>query len=354
MNEPDPLDLIESMGDLSVEPDPAFRERLLAELLADGVGPTRIARDLVPGDDDHEPPTIIQIREHRTMPTTSNRARLALWLGAAAAAAFIVVGAAVLLDDGDTVETGETEVATTSPPTTPAPPAPTTEAPAPPAFDVSGTWESSFGELTLTLDGSTLRGTAVLDNWAAFYEGQLVGDVVTGTWYPEVAGIPCAEERFGTSSWGTFEWRFDGPTAFTGTEGNCLEEHHLEWRGTLVEEGAPAGAVPSPPALDVTGTWDTDVGPLTLTARGGTVTGSYVLAPPLVGGGEIEAEFDGEVLIGTWTADITPEMCGEQRSDTVYWGTFEWNFDGDGFTGTRGFCDGPRDEPWSGARSDDG
>ncbi|MEO1060265.1 MAG: hypothetical protein AAFZ07_02520 [Actinomycetota bacterium] len=351
MNGPDPLDLVESMGDLSVEPDTAFRERLLADLLDAGVGPTRRAPDLVPTDDDHEPPTLIEIREHRTMPTTSNRARLGLWLGAAAAAVLLVVGAVVLLDD---TETAETDVATTSAPTTSVPPAPTTEAPAPPAFDVSGTWESSFGQLTLTLDGSTLRGVAVLDGWTAIYEGELVGDVVTGTWYPEVAGIPCDEERFGTSSWGTFEWRFDGPTSFTGTEGNCLDEHQLQWRGTLVEEPEAPDAAIGPPGLDVAGTWDTDIGSLTLTTSGGSVTGSYLLEPPLVGAGEIEAEFDGEVLIGTWTEAITPELCGEQRLGTVYWGTFEWRFDGDGFTGSRGFCDGPRDEPWNGARSDGG
>ncbi|MEM9608134.1 MAG: hypothetical protein AAGA99_11985 [Actinomycetota bacterium] len=354
MSRRDPLDLVESMGTTPVDPDPAFRDRLLAELLADGVLPTAPHAPSTASDpeDASGPPTLISIREHELMSTSPRRGRLALLAGGAAAAlVLIVVGAVTLLDDGDTIETATTTsapvvVATTTAPTTTA----ATEPAEPPAFDVSGTWDTSFGELTLTMDGSTVSGTAMLDDWTAIYEGELVGDLVTGTWYPEVAGIPCAEERLGTSSWGTFAWTFDGPDAFTGTEGNCLDEHQLEWRGTRVIEEAAPDTVPGPPGLDVSGTWETDIGELTLTARGGTVTGTYLLAPPRAGGGEIEAEFDGETLVGTWTEAVTSQICDEARLGTPYWGTFEFSFDGDEFTGSRGLCDGDRDESWNGAR----
>ncbi len=102
---------------------------------------------------------------------------------------------------------------------------------------------------------------------------------------------------------------------------------------------APPQPAPAQPAAAMTGTFDTDLGVLLLTATGGTYT--------TLNGHVTVTAVAGDVMDGTWTTSWSTERC----ADGAYRGRFRFTFTPGGFTGAYGFCDGPLTAgAWNGKR----
>ena len=112
--------------------------------------------------------------------------------------------------------------------------------------------------------------------------------------------------------------------------------------------GWPPAAHGSP--VDVTGTWDTSWGAMTLAQdEDGRVTGTYE-------GGEstIDAVNEGNVIRGYWAEPTSTRNCGTTRNGTPYWGRVTFVLVGPSrWAGRYTYCDatpGSADASWDGSR----
>jgi hypothetical protein len=141
------------------------------------------------------------------------------------------------------------------------------------------------------------------------------------------------------------------PNVFTSkvTDSSVLLGGTTNARVTEKTDGGYVPRVPAPvvgetggvagPAPTITGTFDTDFGVLTLTARDGSYT---------VNNGHVTIEhIYGDFMDGTWSQSTSAQQC----SDGTYRGRFHFKFTNDGFAGSYGYCDGPINAGrWNGTR----
>ena len=100
-------------------------------------------------------------------------------------------------------------------------------------------------------------------------------------------------------------------------------------------------------AVDVSGTWDSNWGKMTLRQSGNEVTGTYA-----TNNGKIFGTLNGNVLEGVWTQRSASRKCSTESHGSRYWGRIRFVFDQNGrFSGNWGYCNGePASGGWSGTR----
>jgi hypothetical protein len=137
-------------------------------------------------------------------------------------------------------------------------------------LDVGASWQTTFGQVTLEQDGTTVRGTYDPGQQGRL-AGTFEGKVLKGYWSEMESIRECATERLGTRYWGRIRWTFsDG--AFTGTYGYCEEEPTSSWTGTRVgaapendtettEAGGKGNGASDPETWPYRARWDQIAGP---------------------------------------------------------------------------------------------
>jgi hypothetical protein len=101
--------------------------------------------------------------------------------------------------------------------------------------------------------------------------------------------------------------------------------------------------------LDLTGTWRTNYGQLSLSQSGQHIAGTYG------GNGGLTGEVNGNTVTGYWERNGTTVLCPQERDGTRWWGRFTWtvNEANTSFTGANSACEAEPRPPvnaWSGAR----
>jgi hypothetical protein len=108
-------------------------------------------------------------------------------------------------------------------------------------------------------------------------------------------------------------------------------------------------------ANDITGAWESNQGPITITKAG---DGTYSVDFKLVKG-KVVGSLEGDVFKGTWVRHAEPERCKTEKDGSPFWGGFKVTFypeiPGAGFQGSWFACthelkSGMMVENWTGAR----
>ena len=110
-----------------------------------------------------------------------------------------------------------------------------------PSSDLSGTWKTTTGAMTLRQTGDEVVGRYETPDGAV--HGVRRGDVVSGVWTQAAANRDCGKERDGSRFWGGFVWRVrpDGQR-FAGSWAYCDEKPEFASGGVWV--GERVGAAP--------------------------------------------------------------------------------------------------------------
>lgn len=88
-------------------------------------------------------------------------------------------------------------------------------------------------------------------------------------------------------------------------------------------------------AGDITGSWDSNQGPLTITRAADS---TYEVAFRLVEG-KVTGQLDGDVMRGEWTRTKGEDRCYADRKGSAYWGGFKITFYTPGvFQGHWSYC----------------
>ena len=94
---------------------------------------------------------------------------------------------------------------------------------------IAGAWNTSWGIMPLTLNGSTVTG--YYSNETQRIDGTLVGNTLDGYWSKDSAGQRCdTPYNDGRYYWGRIRFVFEG-NSFQGVWGYCGEEPTRSWTG---------------------------------------------------------------------------------------------------------------------------
>ncbi len=107
-----------------------------------------------------------------------------------------------------------------------------------------------------------------------------------------------------------------------------------------------AASVMSLPArANVSGSWQTRYGDMSLSQRGASVTGTYNFRQ-----GTVDGTLRGNVLTGYWSESHSAKKCRTSRNGSFYWGRIAFEFKDlrSRFVGRWGYCDGRASRPWRG------
>jgi hypothetical protein len=205
----------------------------------------------------------------------------------------------------------------------PPPPTPVT-----PTVGWSGTWDSNWGQMTLSQSGNQVTGSYAHDTGRI--SGTVTGNMLSGQWSEAPSYAPpddAGDVEFTLSADGqsfTGHWRYDSSGAWSG------------WTGT--KTSTPQPIIPTPTTLDWGDTWNTDWGEMQLSQDNEQVIGTYEY-----NNGQIEGTASGNILTGTWSKSLSyaePNdlgsfeftMSADQMSFTGNWkyASCDWNGDWDG------------------------
>lgn len=184
-----------------------------------------------------------------------------------------------------------------------------------PAQDITGTYETDFKEMELSVDGNNVTGT--YEHNDGRIEGTLDGYTLSGWWHQ-------------SNGKGRFIFHFNTDfSGFVGEWGNNEEEPHRQWNGMKsgLQEIAPLENFP--------GLYKTNFGVMTLHVDGNNVTGKYDYKD-----GRIEGTLDGTTLTGRWK-----QSNGEGRL------IFEFNPAFTAFEGKWSYNDEEPSSNWSGEKT---
>ncbi len=196
----------------------------------------------------------------------------------------------------------------------------------------TGNWETEWGDMTLTQNGTSLTGTYDYDGGRI--NGTVDGNTATGTWSEAPSYQPpldAGDFVFVLSSDGTSfsgDWRY----------GSCDWDGDL--RGSRAQQPAPT-PTPVTPTGGWIGTWSTNWGDMTLTQSGSTVTGTYAHDT-----GHITATVSGNYLQGTWSE--APSYAPPNDAGDVEW---TLSSDGKSFTGHWRYDSSGAWQPWTGTKT---
>ncbi len=219
------------------------------------------------------------------------------------------------------------------------------------AFNVSGTYNSTEGALTLNQSGDRVSGRYSNDN------GELIGlmfnQVLEGFWIGDKAGQRCDTPKHGRYYWGRVVFNFSS-NGFSGSWGYCNEVPSRSWNGS---RGSGRQGFTPPPAstndpfaintdsINIEGAWNSSEGEIRFRQQGNRIAGRYS-----TDNGEIVGSLQNDTLSGYWIEDQSAERCATPKNGRYYWGRVELRFSGSTFSGTYGHCDGPLKSPWGGDR----
>ncbi len=101
--------------------------------------------------------------------------------------------------------------------------------------DLSGTWKTTTGSMTLRQTGDQVVGR--YESPTGAFHGVRHGDVVSGVWTQASANRDCGTERGGSRFWGGFVWRVrpDG-RRFAGSWAYCDDKPEFASGGIWVGE----------------------------------------------------------------------------------------------------------------------
>jgi hypothetical protein len=129
--------------------------------------------------------------------------------------------------------------------------------------NISGTYKTDFGDMTLTNNGNRITGT--YKHKGGKVEGILTNKTLVGTWTQ-------------TNGKGKIEFIFNSDfSSFTGKWGNNNNVPRSKWNGTKTQSISSTNVVYTPTAsiTNIAGEYNTDFGNMTLTNNGNRVTGTY-------------------------------------------------------------------------------
>lgn len=184
---------------------------------------------------------------------------------------------------------------------------PKADPPKAPTF--AGTWDTTFGPMTLTEKDGKVSGHYQFGNQRSEISGTVKDRKLTFTYKEPVA-----------SGSGEFELAADGQS-FAGTWKQDDGRQSGRWTGTR------------PKAKDFTGLWQSASGPIRLTQTGNEVRGHYLWGGQ---GGTVTGTVKGKVLTFKYT-----EASGVKGG-----GTFTLSDDADTFTGTWKEDGAGKEQPW--------
>lgn len=199
------------------------------------------------------------------------------------------------------------------------------------AAEIAGTWTTSEGELSLIQQGNQITGSYPTDHGEV--TGILYGDLLEGYWIEDASSERCSAAKNGRYYWGRLRLQFQGDM-FSGKWGYCENELSLNWTGKRKAAG-----------INITGIWSTTEGEMKFQQSGSQVTGSYATDH-----GEITGTMNGNTFNGYWIEDASAERCSSAKNGRYYWGKINFQFDGNKFSGTWGYCDKEQTQKWSGSR----
>lgn len=238
--------------------------------------------------------------------------------------------------------------------------------PADPSVAPAGIYDTTFGRLALTAP----RADGAVEGLYALDDGRVAGTyadgVFVGEWVETGTSGECPPDEFGQTFYGPFTFHFsEDRSSFEGTWGRCdggeeAEAWSGQYRGPLpggalyfdATPGVPAMAVP-PGAAPPAGVYLTGAGEITILPPDdqGRFLGRFD------GIGRVEmlvGTVEGRVLSGTWVDPTADGACAPSDQGWTDYGLFRFELRDAGVTstlrGTRGTCDGPLTESWSGLR----
>lgn len=213
------------------------------------------------------------------------------------------------------------------------------------ALDVSGTYSSSEGAMTLHQNGDRVNGSYTNDNGELI--GLMFGTIFEGFWIENSSDRRCSTPKNGRYHWGRATFTFDG-NGFKGVWGHCDDKPARSWTGTRshgsgggFDHGAAPAAGSDPFVIQddspgIEGVWSSSEGEIRFRQQGSRVAGRYTND-----NGEIVGTFQNGTLNGIWIEDQSGQRCPTAKNGRYYWGKLEFRFSGNRFTGKWGYCDGP-------------
>jgi hypothetical protein len=108
-------------------------------------------------------------------------------------------------------------------------------------------------------------------------------------------------------------------------------------------------------AGDISGTWDTNLGQMTLFKEGDSITGTYSSTKigSIVDTGTITGKIKGRTFTGFWIKTKSTTKCQSQKNGSYYWGGIKFKFTKTftKFDGSWSYCAGGGGGSWNGSRS---
>lgn len=184
------------------------------------------------------------------------------------------------------------------------------------AKEVTGIYQTNFGELTLKHIGSKVMGTYTHANGRV--EGSIIGTVFTGWWYQDNGKGKC--KFIFTSDFSSFK----GQYGYDNAEPSAAWDGRRTGELDLIDHDSNG----------ITGIYETDFNRMMITRRDNQIGGNYKHLD-----GRINGTLDGNTVTGTWH-----QSNGEGNFVFIFasdWSSFEGKWGGKDETPTR---------PWNGTR----
>lgn len=219
------------------------------------------------------------------------------------------------------------------------------------ASDLSGTYNSTEGVLTLHQNGDRVTGRYNKDN------GEVTGvayeNVLDGLWIEDSSDRRCTTPRNGRYYWGRIILEFTG-NGFSGSWGYCNDAPSRPWTGTPASgrqsfQPAAAGDEAFPLAVhgagSIEGIWRSSEGDISFSHQGNRISGRYPQD-----NGEIVGTMQHDTLNAYWIEDHSARRCPTPQNGRWFWGTIQFHFTGDRFSGLWGYCNDKPSQTWTGQR----
>lgn len=220
------------------------------------------------------------------------------------------------------------------------------------AFNVSGSYSSSEGAVTLHQSGDRVTGSYTNDNGEL--TGLMFNNIFEGFWIEDGSDRRCSTPKNGRYHWGRVTLTFDG-NGFSGVWGHCDDKPARPWNGSR-SSGRQSFTPPADPGHDpfgvttagpgIEGLWGSSEGDIQFRQRGNQVVGHYNANEH----GEISGRLHNDLLTGYWIEDQSGKRCTSPRNGRYNWGRIELHFSGNSFSGKWGYCEDAPTSNWNGQR----
>lgn len=208
------------------------------------------------------------------------------------------------------------------------------------ALDITGSYTTSEGNMTLQQSGDRVSGRYTQDNGEI--TGVIYDSTLEGFWIEDHSDRRCSKPKNGRYFWGRISYEFT-PEGFSGTWGYCNDAPSRKWTGT--RSGSTQSDSVSVDAEEIEGVWSSSEGDITFRQRGSKVTGRYTQD-----NGEIIGNMRGSKLDAYWIENHSDRRCSTAKNGRYFWGKLQLHFEGDRFSGKWGYCEDKPSRQWNGQR----